>query len=374
MYKSTYLTVRVHGAEEAAVIVPEETVDHLLWLIDVYDVKTGCAPAVKKLLMSTYHKEQERVPGILPRWTKTMLTWVTFLHALPEQQHADTTAFPACRRGVWEPSDVMIALDALAMHWNPDVSEDYLNTIWSKCKELVMHRHAAPSEVFEKVDDMYAVKPECIMAMLSRFYWFNQTLDQLKWFPAARAPQIVHYFDQFIGNEKRHLKVAKFREGLTKLVWDRELFYGDREIAGHDQIGVKMSSYSCLYKRRPVCLMQKYQNILSYGTYEEICERFQDVLWLYMIRSHFINNYQIDFIKYFVCWEVDQHKHRSALNSMSTPVILERFGKYTVLHGGKTYLNGSIRDAFPLWAHFADKPHGRQLHLKTLWEPSTYEL
>jgi len=58
-------------------VEPVETVDRLLWLIDVYDIKTGCASAVHQLLMSTYHSEQERVPGILPRWTKTMMTWVT---------------------------------------------------------------------------------------------------------------------------------------------------------------------------------------------------------------------------------------------------------------------------------------------------------
>jgi hypothetical protein len=195
-------------------------------------------------------------------------------------------------------------------------------------------------------------------------------LDKLSWFPPAKAPVLEHYFDQFIRNEKRHLKVDNFRAGLTKLVWDRELFYGDREIAAHGQLGNNLSSYSCLYKRRPICLMQKYQHVLSYGTYDEICERFSDSLWLYMIRAHFINNYQIDFIKYFVCWEVDQHKHRNALKSMTAPVILERFGKFTVLHNGQTYLNGSIRDVFPMWVHLADAPHGRQLNIPILWTES----
>ena len=377
MYHSTYLTVRVHSAAEAEVVVPDETVDRLLWLVDVYDVKKGCAPAVKKVLMSTYHDEQERVPGILPRWTKSMMAWVTYLHCLDPDTSDVSFGFPVCNRGEWKPNDVLIELDALAMHWkkmepSPELRA-YLARLWWACREIVMHRHPAPSEILEKVDDMYVVKPVSVMAMMSRFYWFNQTLDQLSWFPPAVAPPLQHCFDQFIRNEKRHLKIAKFREGLTKLVWDRELFYGDREIATHGQLGNSLSSYSCLYKRRPICLMQKYQHLLSYGTYEEMCERFGDIVWLYMIRAHFINNYQIDFIKYFVCWEVDQHKHRDALKSSTSPIILERFGKYTVLHHGQTYLHGSIRDVFPMWVHLADAPHGRKLNIPSLWVESNVD-
>jgi len=373
MYQSTYLTVRVHNADDAAAVQPEETVDHMLWLLDVYDTQVGCSTAVKKLLMSTYHKEQNRVPGILPRWTKSMLTWVTYLHSLDPDPDPDPLdpdpdwGFPVCTKGDWGPNDVLVALDALAMHWREhgrDVDPRYLHMIWMKCKTLVMHQHPLPSEIFEKSDDMYTIQPVFVMAMLSRFYWFNQTLLQLRWFPSRSIHCPAHRFDRFIDGERRHLKIARFREGLTTLVWDRILFYGDREIAVHSQLGDTISAYSCLYKRRPICLMQKYQRVLSYGSYDEICQQFADVLWLYMIRAHFINNYQIDFIKYFVCWECDQHKHLQALKSLTCPVILERFGKYTVLHNGHTYLDGSVKDVFPLWVHLAKLPHGRQLHLK----------
>ena len=97
MYKSTYLTVRVHNAEEAMAVEPVETVDRLLWLIDVYDVRSGCASAVHRLLMSTYHSEQERVPGILPRWTKTMMTWVTLLHCRDSNPNPDPEALAWAR-------------------------------------------------------------------------------------------------------------------------------------------------------------------------------------------------------------------------------------------------------------------------------------
>ena len=377
MYKSTYLTVRVHSAEEALAVEPVETVDRLLWLIDVYDIKTGCASAVHQLLMSTYHSEQERVPGILPRWTKTMMTWVTLLHCRDRRERdpeQDPKALAWAKSnsllstsGKWGADSLLTTLDALALRWRKLVPcpemKLFLNMLWDSCKTWTTNKHPQPCNAFEKKDKWYTLKPVSIMAMLSRYYWFNQTMAQLEWFPIAKAPKLVHFFDAFIQKEKRHLKITKFREELSKAVWQRELNHGDLEIATHDQLGDHLSAYSCLYKRRPICLMQKYQNIISYGTYEEICAHFSDVLWLRLIRTHFINNYQTDFIKYFVCWEVDQHKHRAALRAGQAPIILERFGAYTVLSHGKVYGHGSIRDIFPLWVHLAETPHGCQIDM-----------
>ena len=84
MYKSTYLAVRIHTEEEAMRIEPEGNADTLLWLIDVYDLGQSetCAKAVKKLILSKYHELYEQVPGILQRWTKGMMAWVTYLNCL----------------------------------------------------------------------------------------------------------------------------------------------------------------------------------------------------------------------------------------------------------------------------------------------------
>jgi hypothetical protein len=365
--------VRVHNAEEAMVVKPIETVDHMLWLIDVYDIKSGCATAVHNLLMSTYHVEQERIPGILPRWTKTMLTWVTLLHCLDNASDCSEALKWAKRNNLlttncqWNAADVLTMLDAIAMRWNAITPckelTAFLNMIWCSCKKWTMNKHRKTSESMEKSGDWYTLKPVSIMAMLSRYYWFNQTLAQLKWFPSADVVVPQAYFHHFINKEKRHLKITKFREELSNAVWQRVMYCGDREIATHDQLGDYLSAYSCLYKRRPICLMQKYQRMLSYGTYDEICVQFSDILWLQLIRSHFINNYQMDFLKFFVCWEVDQHKHQTALNGIQAPVILERFGSYTVLLDGKVYGNGPIDKIFPIWVHLAKNPHGCQMEM-----------
>ena len=380
MYSSTYLTVRVHTAEEALVERPHmETVDRLLWLVDVYDIQKDCDPAVHNMLMSSYHEEQECVPGILPRWTKTMLAWVTLLHCRPPRSptgseldpvlewarvHHLLTALPP-----WTAEDIVESLDALAMRWQTvDKCANlraYLQWVWDRCREWTMSWHSVGLPCLERVRGAapvwYALKPVSVMAMLSRYYWFNQTLDQLDWFPhnAVSAPE--HFFDQLVRQEKRHLKVQRFRDNLSTLVWEMELYYGDREIAVHDQLGDCLSAYSCLYKRRHIAVMQRFQQTLSYGTYDEILAQFPDALCLHMLRSYFINNYQLDFIKYFVCWERDQHRHRSMLRSAAVPIVLERFGQYTVLHGGQTHGLGSVRDIFPLWLKLAVKPHGCDL-------------
>lgn len=370
MYKSTYLTHRVHTAEEANQIVPEDTVDLMLWLIDVYDIKDGCQPAVHKVLMRVYHNEQERVPGILPRWTKSMLVWVTLLHC---QSVSDVVLNTGWARSVnllpsvnekWTAEEMLILLDALAMRWQhmKPCQELYtfLQVVWQRCRHFTLHHFTVGGSAFESVRDTewFALKPVSVMAMMSRYYWFNQTLAQLKWFPLCVAPPLKHYFNRFIGKQKRHLKISKFRDKLTKLAWRHELCYGDLEIATHDQLGDILSPYSCLYKRRPICLMQRYQHVLMYGTYDELCVRFKNVLWILLVHVYFVNNLQIDFMKFFVCWESDQHKHRAALQSASVPIILERFKSFSVLHNGVVYGNGDISEIFPLWVHFAEQPYG----------------
>ena len=84
MYKSTYLSVRIHTEDEAVDIQPDGDADTFLWLIDVYDLgeSAKCAQGVKKLILSKYFELHERVPGMLPRWTKGMMAWITYLNAL----------------------------------------------------------------------------------------------------------------------------------------------------------------------------------------------------------------------------------------------------------------------------------------------------
>lgn len=391
MYKSTYLTVRVQTAEEVAAVVPTETVDILLWLIDVYRIQTGCEDAVHQLLLRVYHTENERVPGILPRWTKSMMVWVTLLHCRTGCHTGATGATAATLKWAatnnllvsrappqkWSIDQLLLALDALAIRWKrlEDSSSlrHYLHIVWDLARKWTVHRFTTSSRDTETNEGKWhTLKPKAIMNMMARYYWFNQTLAQTHWFPHNEHRVPTHFFQRFMQKEKRHLKISKFRDELALDVWDSLLHYGDYEIATHDQLGDTISAYSCLYKRYPICLMQHHQQLIGYATYEEICKTFAEVLWLKLIQTHFINQYQIDFVKYFVCKERHQHKHQHALHSMTVPILLERFGQYTVLHKGNTHGLGSLEDMFPVWVELADKPYGRNLDMlrDTLFSPN----
>jgi len=389
MYSSTYLTMRVHTAEEAAEVQPTETVDTLLWLVDTWDVGGGCEAAVHEQLMQKFHVEQERVPGILPRWTKTMLLWVTLLHCRSSDtprhtprptQRPETLVWAAAQNllvskaepSTWSLDELLLALDVLAQRWQTMVDSSelrgYMGVLWDLACHWTLHRFRKgkwTSSALEPVRDTewLTIVPKAIMSMLSRYYWFNQTLQQLLWFPETPYTCKPHHFDRFMHKQKRHLKIRKFRDTLATAVWESLLLYGDSEIATHDQLGDILSAYSCLYKRQPICLMQQYQHMLAYGTYEEICEHFADTLWLQMAQSYFVNNYQLDFLKFFVCLEHKQHRHKDALYNMTVPIVLQRFGRYTVLHEGATHGLGSVRDVFPIWVALADKPHGIDLSM-----------
>ena len=125
MYKSTYLAVRVHTENGALTIEPNGNTDILLWLIDVYDLGQSekCAEAVKKLILNNYFDLHERVPGMLHRWTKGMMAWVTYLNAMvPSYEHDEVWVIrnnfmikkdPSS----WYVEDMLTTLDAIAMRW-----------------------------------------------------------------------------------------------------------------------------------------------------------------------------------------------------------------------------------------------------------------
>ena len=190
MYKSTYLAVRVHTEDEALTIDPCGDTDTFLWLIDVYDLGPSdkCALAVKKLILNHYLELHERVPGMLPRWTKGMMTWVTYLNALqPSFEHDEewvvrNNFMIKKDPETWTVEDMLTTLDAMAMRWKTahllerKPLNDYLRCIWSCAKKWTLKLHPnIPGGL--KEGDMMKIHPKQIMACLSRFFWFHKTLE-----------------------------------------------------------------------------------------------------------------------------------------------------------------------------------------------------
>ena len=72
MYKSEYLTVRVMDPSDAIEYEPVETVDKMLFLLDVYDLKAGCFQGAHRFFLHNYHALHSRIPGCIPRWSSNV--------------------------------------------------------------------------------------------------------------------------------------------------------------------------------------------------------------------------------------------------------------------------------------------------------------
>lgn len=368
MYKSTYLAVRVHTENEALSIEPKGNTDILLWLIDVYDLGQSqkCAKAVKKLILNKYFELHERVPGMLPRWTKGMMAWVTYLNAMePSYEHNEEWVIRnnfmiKKDPSTWTIEDMLTTLDAIALRWKTAYTLerkpllDYLHCIWSNARKWTMHLHDNIPGGLKEGDKM-KIHPKQIMACLSRFFWFHKTLDMYDRY--ERKDMSIPY-GSFFKDELRHFILRKFRDQLLTDVWETIPFWGDKEIAGHDQLGDKISTYSALYKRQPVCLLQRIQKCVLYDEPEDVRMYHQDAVDMKIIQTYFQNNYKVDFMKFFVCLEKNHPKHEHAVKESIVPIMLQSFKKFSVVHNGVAYCHGSVAEVFPVWVHFAEKPHG----------------
>lgn len=369
MYKSTYLSVRIHTEDEAMEIQPSGDADIFLWLIDVYDLGQSekCAKGIKKLIMSKYFDMNERVPGMLPRWTKGMMAWTAYLNALvPNFEHDEKWVIQhnlmvEKNPEQWSVQTLLTTLDAVAMRWhkahtlNRQKLNKYLHCIWSCAKKWTMNLHDhIPNGL--KEGDKYKLHPKHIMACFSRFFWFHKTLDMRDNFQPVsyEVPDCTFFFK----NELRHFVLRKFRDQLLKDVWNTVPFYGDLEIAGHDQLGDYISTYSAVYKRHPVCLLQRIQQRVLYDEPVDVRKYHQDATDIKIIQTYFQNNFKIDFAKYFLCFERNCPKHLEAIRNSVVPVIFESFKQFFVAYEGSTYGPGSIAEVFPIWVKLAKKPHG----------------
>jgi len=368
MYQSTYLSVRVHTEDEALSIEPNNIVDIMLWLIDVYDLGESpkCTQAVQNLILKRFDVLYERVPGLLPRWTKGMMAWVTYLNALvPDYTHDEDWVIRhhfmiKKQPETWTVEDMLTSLDAISMRWRNAHKLDrkklqqYLKCIWSCAKKYTMHLHPYLNDGL-KEGKLMKIHPKQIMACFSRFYWFNKTLQM---HDTYKRQDMKKKCNNFFETELRHFILRKFRDELLTDVWNTVPFVGDKEIAGHDSLGEDISTYSAIYKRHPVCILQRIQQRVLYEEPSDVRKYHKDAVDLKIIQTFFQNNHKIDFKKFFFCSESNHPKHEKAVRESAVPIILESFKKYSVIHLGKAYCHGSIEEVFPVWVHLAEKPHG----------------
>ena len=100
---------------------------------------------------------------------------------------------------------------------------------------------------------------------------------------------------------------------------------------------------------------------MLYAEPEEVQKAHSTAVNLKIIQTYFANNHKIDFLKFFVCYERNHAKHWEAVLESTVPVIVQSFGKFSVISSGKAYCHGPIEAVFPVWVQLAEKPHGLDL-------------
>ena len=113
---------------------------------------------------------------------------------------------------------------------------------------------------------------------------------------------------------------------------------------------------------------------MLYDDPEDVRLYHQDAVDMKIIQTYFQNNYKVDFVKFFVCLEKNHPKHEHAVKESTVPIMLQSFKKFSVVHHGVAYGHGSVAEVFPVWVHFAEKPHGlniSDLRLRLTQQTST---
>ena len=75
-----------------------------------------------------------------------------------------------------------------------------------------------------------------------------------------------------------------------------------------------------------------------------------------IIPTYFQNNNIRDF-KVLCLFERNHPKHVVRCEE-AVPIMLQSFGKFSVVHEGEAYCHGSVAEVFPVWVKLATKPHG----------------
>lgn len=403
MFKTPYKTLyRIQTIDEALEFdIHQDHTDMYLYMIDMYDVLLSAAlgetdhipqekiirqrTKVHKYLMEHFHRLYIPIPGRLYGWSHNMLIYVVLLTIVEMQYRSE---YPVITDEVhdycvkhrvrmyrdrdtktWKLDTWLDMLDVLSLRWRNLLPCEPLNKLlevmWRISAKMLIFMHGTetlnmedyvePIVMKNEVSDYRRANAVCIMAGLSRYYWFHQTIHQYtRWETAEMDIQEVTNWDQFIEGEKKHLVTRRFRDAMSDFLWNIIINYGDHAIAAHDQLGDQVSNYACLYMRFPAGLPTGLSRICTYKPYEEMIasETIREVLFAKMIHAHFRSNYDVDFMSVFTVWEPYMHKHIKGIEQSPVPLILNRYYRFHVFYRGKIYKHPkgeTIKHAFIVW-------------------------
>jgi len=410
MFKTPYKTIyRIHTIDEALEFeLKKDETDMYLYLIDMYDVLLNAAlgndeipqeklirqrKKVHAFLMKHFHRLYTPIPGRLYGWAHNMLLYVILLTMIEMEHMSEYPVIPDRIHSYCVKNKLRMYQDGDTKTWKMDTWLDMLDVMsfrWKKllpCEELtelmeIMWRVSAKMTIFmhgletlnmedyvepiviqDKVSEYHRANALAVIAGLSRYYWFHQTIDQYTRWPDASPSDIgplqlqkVEQTNwlQWIEIEKKHIFTRRFRDGVADFMWNVIINYGDHAIGAHDQLGDEVSNYAVLYMRFPAGLPTGLSRICTYKEYEDMMasESIREILHAKMIHAHFRSQYDVDFIKIFTVWEPDINKHTVAIERSPVPLILNRFWRYHVFFRGKIYKHPegeTFKHAFITW-------------------------
>tara|TARA_B100001057_G_scaffold493826_1_gene589143 strand:+ start:955 stop:2304 length:1350 start_codon:yes stop_codon:yes gene_type:complete len=402
MFKTPYKTIyRIQTIEEALEFdIKADHCDMYLYLIDVYDVLLNTAinhepfdmdklkqqrQKVHAYLMKHFHRLYLPIPGRLYGWSHNMLVYVVLLTMVEMQYSSEYPVIPddvhqycvnnAIRMytdrdtETWQLHTYLDMLDVMSLRWRNllpcEPLQKLLEIIWRVSAKMIIFMHPEsilnledyvdPVIINDEPSDYVRMSVQGIIAGLSRYYWFHQTIDQwTRWEEVIADVQPITNWDQWIVVEKKHLVTRRFRDALSDFLWDIIINYGDHAIAAHDQLGDQVSNYACLYMRFPAQVPTGLSRICTYKEYEDMVasDTIRDMLFAKMIHQHFRSNYDVDFMKCFTVWEPKMWKHMRGIEQSPVPLILNMYYRFRVFYRGKIYRHPegtTIKHAFIVW-------------------------
>lgn len=407
MFKTPYRTLyRIQTIDEALEFeLKEDETDMYLYLIDMYDVLLNAALGrteirdaklkkqrrkVHDYLIKHFHRLYTPIPGRLYGWAHNMLIYVILLTMIEMEYKSEYPKIPDdvheyCVKHklrmyqdrdtkTWKMHTWLDMLDVMSFRWKTLLPSQtlakLLEIMWRVSAKMTIFMHGSetlnmesytePIIMDDKVSNYVRSNVLSVIAGLSRYYWFHQTIYQYtRWKDAdvssLNLPNVSDTnWEQWIEVEKKHIFTRRFRDGVADFMWNIIINYGDHAIGSHDQLGDEVSNYAVLYMRFPAGLPTGLNRILTYKEYEDMVESdsIREILHAKMINAHFRSHYDIDFMKVFTVWEPDMHKHIKAIERSMVPLIIHRFWRYHVFYRGKVYKHPegeTFKHAFITW-------------------------
>ena len=404
MFKTPYKTIyRIQTIDEALEFdLQTDETDMYLYLIDMYDVLLNAAlgeeeipekklirqrKKVHSYLMKHFHRLYTPIPGRLYGWSHNMLLYVLIMTMVEMQYLSEYPSIPEevhnyCVKNrirmyedrdtsTWKMHTWLDMLDIMSLRWRNllpcNELNDLLEIMWRVSAKMVIFMHGKETLNMETYTDPIVLENEvsdyvrsnvtAIIAGLSRYYWFHQTIYQYERWPDAQIqslPMEKTNWLQWIEVEKRHIFTRRFRDGVASFMWNVIINYGDHAIASHDQLGDEVSNYAALYMRFPAGLPTSLSRICTYKEYDDMMasNSIRNILHAKLIHAHFRSQYDVDFLKVFTVWEPYIHKHLLAIDRSQVPLILNRFWRFHVIFRGKIYKHPEgeeFKHAFVTW-------------------------